>query len=116
MSVWLDVICGRSIAKGLAEEELAIFDILTKPDMTEEEQQQIKEVTKQLLIDLRDKLCFEWNQKQETRDRVKESINDTLVSLPESYYDELYDKICEVVYRHIYESYYGSGQSVYTAG
>lgn len=105
-----------AIAKGLAEEELAIFDILTKPDMTEEEQQQIKEVTKQLLIDLRDKLCFEWNQKQETRDRVKESINYTLVALPESYSDELCDKICEVVYRHIYESYYGNGQSVYTAG
>ena len=102
-----------AIAKGLAEEELAIFDILTKPDMTEEEQQQIKEVTKQLLIDLRDKLCFEWNQKQETRDRVKESIDHTLIALPESYYDDLYDKICEVVYRHIYETYYGNGQSIY---
>ena len=104
----------RAIAKGLTEEELAIFDLLIKPDMTDEEEQKIKEITQQLLIDLRDKLCFEWNQKQETRDRVMESIYDQLNRLPETYSNELYDKMCAGVYRHIYESYYGNGKSVYS--
>jgi len=107
----------RAISKGLTEEELAIFDLLINPDITEEEEQQVKGVAKQLLIDLQEKLSFEWNQKQDTRDRVKELIYETLLCLPERYSDDLYDQMCEVVYRHIYESYYGNGQSVYnTAG
>jgi hypothetical protein len=77
---------------------------------------EIKEVTKQLLINLRDKLSFESNQKQETCPRGKDAIgrspcyaiDDTLVCLPENYYYELlYDQNIKAVYRHIYESYYG---------
>jgi len=102
----------RAIAKGLTEEELAIFDLLIQPNLTDAEEQQIKEVTKQLLLNLRDKLSSEFNQYQ-----VKELIGDTLVDLPESYSNDLYDQVCELVYRHVSESYYGNGRSVYnTAG
>jgi type I restriction enzyme R subunit len=41
----------RAISENLAEEELAIFDLFTKPDITlaEKEKLEIKKVTKELL-------------------------------------------------------------------
>jgi type I restriction enzyme, R subunit len=103
----------RAVANGLSEEELAIFDLLNKPDITPEEEEQVKQITKQLLLNLRDKLVFEWNKKPETIDKVKDAINDTLDELPETYDGQFYDQIFEAIYHHIFKSYYGDGQSVY---
>lgn len=45
----------RAISENWAEEELAIFDLLTKPDitLTEKEKQKIKQVAKELLSTLK---------------------------------------------------------------
>jgi type I restriction enzyme R subunit len=37
-----------------------------------------------------------------------------LDNLPAAYSEDSYHKQCESVYQHIYDSYYGSGQSIYT--
>jgi type I restriction enzyme R subunit len=106
----------RSIAEHLSEEELAIFDILTKPDMklSEKEVQQVKKVARELLETLkREKLVLDWRKKQQAKAGVQVTIRNILEGLPEIYTEDIYNQKVQVVYQHIYESYSGSGQSVY---
>ena len=43
-------------------------------------------------------------------------IETVLDHLPQNYTQEMYDEKCEEVYQHVYESYYGEGQGVYSFG
>ena len=43
------------------------------------------------------------------------TVQTVLDELPECYTQELYDQTCEVVYQHIFDSYYGNGGSIYGA-
>jgi type I restriction enzyme R subunit len=45
---------------------------------------------------------------------VRLAIEETLDQLPQVYDKELFATKCERVYQHVYDSYYGEGQSVYT--
>ena len=58
----------RAVAEGLTDEELAIFDLLTRSEsnLTQEESQRIKKVTQALLQRLKDKLVIDW-RKRHTR-------------------------------------------------
>lgn len=106
----------RHIAENLTEEELSIFDLLTKPDMhlTKKEEQQVKEVVKELLTTLtHEKLVLDWKKKQQARAEVKTTVEDILDHLPEKYSAEVYQQKCEIVFGHIYDSYYGAGQGIY---
>jgi len=44
---------------------------------------------------------------------VRQAIEVELDKLPEAYTRELYSQKCEIVYQHVYESYWGKNQSVY---
>lgn len=108
----------RAIREGLSEEELAIFDILTKPEpkLTEKQRTEVKAVAKDLVAKLKaDKLVLDWWKRQQTRSAVRSLINRTLgKDLPEEpYTDEIYEEKCELAYTHIYESYGGAGRGVY---
>jgi len=108
----------RGISEGLTEEELAIFDLLTKPDMKlkKKQEQQVKKVAKELLDTLkRERLVLDWRKRQQSRAAVRHSIEEILdTSLPvDIYKKEIYNRKCEIIYEHIYESYYGAGSSVY---
>ncbi|RPJ69828.1 MAG: DUF3387 domain-containing protein, partial [Alphaproteobacteria bacterium] len=106
----------RHIAENLTEEELSIFDLLTKPDMhlTKKEEQQVKEVVKELLTTLtHEKLVLDWKKKQQARAEVKTTVEDILDHLPKKYSAEVYQQKCEIVFGHIYDSYYGAGQGIY---
>lgn len=105
----------RGIAENLSEEELAIFDLLNKSDLTNKENQQVKLASKQLLNVLKqEKLVLDWRKKQQTRAEVLYTIKTVLDEmLPRSYIPKLYNEKCNRVYQHIYDSYYGSGKSVY---
>ncbi|BDI14913.1 hypothetical protein ANSO36C_07150 [Nostoc cf. commune SO-36] len=108
----------RAIAQNLIEEELAIFDLLTKPEikLTKQEEQEVKQVAKELLKTLKqEKLVLDWKKRQQTRASVEVAIKDNLDKLPQSYSDELYEQKCQEVYQHIYENYSGPG-SIYDAG
>ncbi|HLW01390.1 MAG TPA: type I restriction endonuclease subunit R [Ktedonobacterales bacterium] len=108
----------RTIAERLSEEELAIFDLLTRPDMTlsDSEKEQIKNVAREMLATLkREKLVLDWRKKQQTRAQVRLVIEDMLDNaLPPSYTRQVYEEKCDEVYQHIYESYFGQGASIYT--
>jgi type I restriction enzyme, R subunit len=106
----------RGIAEQLTEEELAIFDLLTKPEvsMTRAEEREIKKVAKELLATLkREKLVLDWRKRQTTRAAVRYTIETMLDELPRLYTPELYMKKCDVVYQHIFDSYYGQEKSLY---
>jgi type I restriction enzyme R subunit len=107
----------RGISENLTEEELAIFDLLTKPEMTlsNKEQQDVKKVAHDLLETLKkEKLVLDWRKRQQSRAAVRLSIEEILDRLPRSYIPELYQHKCDVVYQHIYDSYFGQGQSIYS--
>jgi len=107
----------RTIAENLAEEELALFDLLTRPELTlsKAEQAQVKQIARDLLATLkREKLVLDWRKKQQAKAAVRLAIEETLDQLPESYTTELYAQKCEAVYQHIYDAYAGAGQSIYT--
>ncbi|MFC1600339.1 type I restriction endonuclease subunit R [Patescibacteria group bacterium] len=105
----------RHISESLTEEELAIFDILLKPKLTDKELKQVKNASKDLLDKLKwEKLTMDWKQTSQRRADVKITIQDTLdEDLPKSYEVKIYELKCEEVYRHIYDNYEGEGKSVY---
>ncbi len=113
----LDEESKRGISEGLTEEELAIFDLLTKPEMnlTKKEEQQVKKVARDLLATLkREKLVLDWRKRQQTRAAVRVAIEEILDQLPEAYSSDIFNDKCELVYQHVYESYYGPDKSVYS--
>lgn len=106
----------RGVSEQLTEEELALFDILTKPeiDMTDKEEEEVKKVARSLLQSLKQaKLVLDWRKKQRTRADVYTTVKTILDELPRAYSPELYQQKCDVVYQHIYDSYQGEGRSIY---
>ena len=109
----------RAIAENLSEEELAIFDLLTKLDMklTKKEEKQVKAIAQSLLTRLKaEMLVLDWRKKQQTRAAVQLTIEKILEELPGTYTQEIYSQKCGVVYQHVFESYVGEGRSIYAAG
>jgi type I restriction enzyme, R subunit len=109
----------RGIVEQLTEEELVIFDLLTKPaiELTKQETADVKKVAKALLEKLKnEKLVLDWRKQQTTRAMVFTTIRDMLdEQLPRAYSKELFEEKCEGVFRHFYESYGGQGKSLYAA-
>jgi type I restriction enzyme R subunit len=105
----------RAISEKLSEEELAIFDLLTRPSLNGKGKEKVKLAAKDLLTTLKaGKLVLDWRKRQETRAGVLVTIQKLLdASLPRSYTPEIYQQTCDRVYEHIYENYYGDGKSIY---
>jgi type I restriction enzyme, R subunit len=97
----------RYIREGLqSEEELAVFDLLTRPDMKliKKETAEVKRIARQLLETLkREKLVLDWKKKQQTRAGVKLTIEKTLDLLPEAYTIDIYNQKCNLVYQYVYD-------------
>jgi type I restriction enzyme R subunit len=107
----------RHVRENLSEEELSVFDILTRPgpDLTAEEREEVKKVTRQLLERLKSLLVLDWRQRVGTRASVREAIKRELdEGLPRVYTPELYQSKVSAVFEHFFESYYGESASVYT--
>jgi type I restriction enzyme, R subunit len=109
----------RHVAEQLSEEELAVFDLLTRPNMelSEREKDEVKKVARGLLETLkREKLVLDWRKKQQARAQVLLTVRKMLdEGLPRSYTPVLYERKCDEVYQHIYDSYFGQGRSIYAA-
>ena len=107
----------RAVAEQLSEEELAVFDVLTKPEMEMKPAQikQIKKVAQDLLRTLKKgKLVLDWRKRQQARAAVRVAIDDVLdKGLPPAFMPDLYRHKCDLVYQHVYEAYFGGGKSVY---
>jgi type I restriction enzyme, R subunit len=106
----------RHVREKLSEEELVIFDILTRPapELSADERAEVKKVAKELLLRLKELLVINWRQKAASRSQVLLSIEDMLDGgLPESFTPEQYREKCSAVFEHVYESYPERNAGVY---
>jgi type I restriction enzyme R subunit len=108
----------RHVRENMSEEELVIFDILTRPApaLSAEERAEVKKVARILLERLKQLLVLNWRHKTAARAQVQEAIKDTLdTGLPRVYTPEIYRQKCSVVFEHVYESYPERDVGVYSA-
>ena len=106
----------RHLRENLTEEELVIFDILTRPapELTPDERAEVKKVARELLGRFKSLLVLNWRQKASARSSLKLAIEDALDSgLPRAYTPEMYRTKCSAVFEHVYESYPERNAGVY---
>jgi type I restriction enzyme R subunit len=106
----------RHVRENLSEEELVIFDILTRPapELNTDERAEVRKVARELLKRLKDLLVLNWRQKAAARSTLRLAIEDTLDSgLPRAYAPEMYRQKCSAVFEHVYESYPERNAGVY---
>lgn len=107
----------RAVSEGLTEEELALFDILTKPEptLTKAEEADVKKVCRELLEKLkREKLILDWREKQQARAGVMQALKLELRRLPTPFTKDVRGEKMARAYAHVYDHYFGAGQSVYS--
>jgi type I restriction enzyme R subunit len=95
----------RHVRENLTEEELVIFDILTKPvpKLSKSEIEAVKQVAKELLEKLKkERLVLDWRKRQSTRAKVVNTIADVCDSLPNAYDS---GHLQGELYMHVYDNY-----------
>ncbi len=107
----------RAMGEKLDEEELALFDLLTKPqiEMSDADREKVKATARQLLTTLKaEKLVLDWRKRQQARAEVRVTIEKVLdKGLPRIYTPELFEQKTAAVFQHVYDAYYGGDRSVY---
>jgi type I restriction enzyme, R subunit len=101
----------RHVRENLSQEELVIFDILTRPapELSPAERDEVKKVAKVMLAKLEGLLVLNWRQKAAARATLKMSIEDTLDELPQAYDRTLFSQKCAAVFEHVYERFPAQG-------
>jgi type I restriction enzyme R subunit len=100
----------------MTEEELVVFDILTRPapELSPEERAEVKKVARDLLERIKGLLMIDWRRRSAARAQVRLAIEDVLdTGLPRIYSPELYQQKCSAVFQHVYESYPERNSGVY---
>jgi type I restriction enzyme R subunit len=98
----------RHVREHLSEEELVVFDLLTRPgpDLSTEERDEVKKVASRLLAKLRGIFTVDWQRTTQARARIRDAIEETLdEGLPRAYSPEVFKMKAGVVFQHVYEHY-----------
>lgn len=99
----------RAVREGLAEEELAIFDLLTKPEpkLTKAEEVEVKRLARELLARLNELVeAIDWQGSQQTRGQVLSEIRQRLNELPEApYTDTIWQQKVDQVWEFVLQRY-----------
>jgi len=107
----------RATREDLTEEELAIFDLLTKPEpvLTDDERATVKASAKRLLTYLHDKLVLDWRRKAASTADVRITIGRVLdEDLPaDPYPPDVFDAKVQAVFDHVSTAYGDDGSTVY---
>lgn len=106
----------RHVRENLSEEELVVFDILTRPapELSPKEREEVRRVTRELLARLRELLVLDWRRKSAARSRLKLRIEDILdEGLPSAYNRQLFSQKATLLFQHMYDSYPQHNQGVY---
>jgi type I restriction enzyme R subunit len=106
----------RHVRENMTEEELVIFDILTRPapKLSTEERAEVKKVARELLNRLQQLLVLNWRKKSTACSQIKLTIEDVLDTLPEAYDRPLYAQKCSALFEHVFESYPERDAGVYS--
>ncbi|MGE0007567.1 MAG: type I restriction endonuclease subunit R, partial [Parvibaculaceae bacterium] len=102
----------RHIREALSEDELAIFDILTKPEpkLTKAQEIEVKKIARLLLDKLKkEKLVLDWRGKEGAKAGVRETMREELDLLPEVYDRKLWEEKVERTYQFVFERFAGAG-------
>ncbi len=109
----------RGMGEQLDEEELALFDLLTKPqiELSDADREKVKATARELLATLKQsKLVLDWRKRQQARAEVRVTIEKLLdQGLPRVYTPILFEQKTTAVFQHVYDAYYGAGRSIYAA-
>lgn len=99
----------RYVREGFSSpEELAIYDLIFKDDLSAKEIQTLKDVAKELLVKIKEKIAEldHWRDKPETQAMVETLIRDTLYrDLPQSYDDASIATYRDNIYAFVYSRY-----------
>jgi type I restriction enzyme R subunit len=107
----------RAAREGLSEEQLTIFDLLTRPEpkLTKAQEAEVKKVARELLEKLQELRVEHWRQNQQTRAAVQSEIRFKLNELPEEPYpQDLWEEKVEAVWQFVY--HHATGQPRSAAG
>ncbi len=107
----------RHVRENLSEEELAVFDLLTRPgpELDKDEVKTVKAVCRELLAKLKtERLVLAWRERRTTRAAVRIEIEKMLdAGLPEKYTSDLFEQKCGALFQHMLEKYPDENKSVY---
>lgn len=98
----------RATKEGLTEEELELFDLLRKENLTKDEEQKVKLAAKNLLKRLKEEkptvLVHDWHKDTQTRNQVKNVIEQILDAyLPDPAYNRtLFASKSNKIYEHFF--------------
>jgi type I restriction enzyme R subunit len=101
----------RHVREQLSDEELTIFDILTRPgpELTSTERDEVKKVARGLLEKVKAAIVLDWRRKAQARAKIRLLIEDTLdEGLPRAYTPDVYHKKVSAIFEHVYESFPGA--------
>lgn len=98
----LKVEARRNVEEGLSEDELELFDLLRKDDLTKDETQKVKLAARHLLHRLLDEsprvLVQDWFKDRQTQLAVRSAVVTVLdADLPESYDRNVFNQTCDRV-------------------
>jgi len=108
----------RTVREGLSEPELAVFDLLTQPDpvLSAEQREEVKSVARELMDNIEERLVLDWRKRAQTREAARVLVKDILEELPEAYDPSTWERKAEIVFNHIFASFYDDGGSAYEEG
>ena len=99
----------RAAREGLSEDELAIFDVLTRPEpkLTKAQEIAVKKVAQELLTKLQEAVkVLHWRNRQQPRSFVRSTIEVVLNTLPEEPYPkDLWDEKVEATWQFVLSRY-----------
>lgn len=98
----------RHVREGLSEEELEIFDLLKKENLTKKEEQQVKLSAKKLYETITKDdgatKIVDWYKDEQPRWRVRSGVEEVLDKfLPQSYSKDMFNIKTDIVFAHIVE-------------
>ncbi len=103
----LDAEQRRAVEEGLSEEQLALFDLLLRDDLSKPDRERIKQASCELLVGVLAAIAplDRWTEKEQTRAEVETFILDHVFqTLPEPpYTTDDKQEVAATVYRHIWQ-------------
>ena len=97
----------RAVDEGLSEDQLALFDLVQRADLTKVDRERIKQASKELLAGVLKVIAAldHWTEKEQTQAEVETFIlNHVYQELPEPpYASDDKAQVAQLVYRHIWQ-------------
>ncbi len=97
----------RTVTEGLSEEQLALFDLIQRGDLSKTERDKVKEASRELLAEILSLIAplDQWTEKEQTQAEVKTFILDHIYqTLPEPpYTSDDKQHVAGLVYQHVWQ-------------